>query len=661
MCGIAGYFNLQAPPEASLRLLERMIWPLRHRGPDGFGFFQDKRVGLAHARLSIIDLEGGWQPISNEDKSIWVIFNGEIFNYIELREQLVCQGHRFATDSDTEVLVHLYEEKGADFVNELNGQFAVALYDTRKQSLLLTRDRMGIRPLFYCLHRGRCYFGSEIKAIFSADPAIPRHISPHVLQDIFTFWSPVGADTIFSGVSQIQPGHSLMMNRQGVGDQHRYWNIDYHAPASGASEGELADELRALLIDSVRLQLRADVPVGAYLSGGLDSSTITSLIRHYTTNPLKTFSVVFEDKVYDERDEQAKVIEYLKTDHDQVVCSYADIAEAFPSVIYHTETPVLRTAPTPLYLLSDLVRQHKYKVVLTGEGADEILGGYDIFKEAKVRAFISSQPDSMCRSMLLKRLYPYLALSPTRSASYAKQFFATDVKPEAEMFYGHQPRWKNGQFLDRFLSDEFKAQAYSPLQKVEESFREQLEGTTYFTRAQYVESKLLLANYLLSSQGDRVSMAHSVEGRVPFLDHRVVEFAAKIPVHFKMRGLNEKYLLKKAMRGLLPPEIIDRKKQPYMAPDILSFFGSATPQYVEHFLSETSLRNTGIFKTSMTLNLVAKCRNKARQGFRENMALVGILSTQLLYDIMVENFQIETPPDLPNRRSVFLRCPSETV
>lgn len=653
MCGITGYFNVQAPPEGSLRRLEQMIWSLRHRGPDGFGFFQDALIGFAHARLSIIDLEGGWQPICNEDRTVWVIFNGEIFNYIELREQLVGRGHQFATNSDTEVLVHLYEERGANFVRELNGQFAIALYDTRNRSILLARDRLGIRPLFYCQHQGRCYFGSEMKAIFSADPSLPRSINPQVLQDIFTLWSPVGADTIFTGVSQLQPGHILEVNQQGVGVQQQYWNIDYHAPVFKASEDELAEELRALLIDSVRLQLRADVPVGAYLSGGLDSSVITSLIRHYTTNPLRTFSVAFEDAVYDERPEQAKVIEYLQTEHDQVVCSYADIAEAFPQVIYHAETPIIRTAPAPLFLLSALVRKHDYKVVLTGEGSDEILGGYDLFKEAKVRAFISTQPDSACRAMLLKRLYPYLALSPTRSASYARQFFATDIHPDSDVFYAHQPRWKNGQFLNRFLSDETKASPYSPVEKAAKSLAWEMEGQGFFTRAQYVESKLLLANYLLCSQGDRMGMAHSVEGRFPFLDHRVVEFAARIPIHLKMKGLNEKYLLKKAMRGLLPEAIVQRTKQPYMAPDILSFFGASTPDYVDHFLSESALRSTGMFRTEMVLNLVAKCRKQARQGFRENMALVGILSTQLLHDAMVENFRVERPDVLPNKRKIY--------
>lgn len=652
MCGIGGYFNIQAQPEESYSCLERMIWSLRHRGPDGFGFFQDRLVGFSHARLSIIDISGGWQPICNEDCSIIVIFNGEIFNYLELRDQLIKKGHAFKTNSDTEVLVHLYEDKGIDFVNELNGQFAIALYDSKKQSILLARDRLGIRPLFYCQHHGRCYFASEIKAVFAADPAIPRSFDTQILQDIFTLWSPVGADTMFHGVNQLKPGHVLEINRHGVGIQKQYWDIDYHVQKSNASEYELAEELKALLVDAVRLQLRADVPVGAYLSGGLDSSAITTLIRHYTTNQLRTFSVAFDDAVYDERQQQAKVIDYLQTEHDQVVCRYTDIAEAFPRVIYHTETPIIRTAPSPLFILSALVREHGYKVVLTGEGSDEILGGYDLFKEAKVRAFINAQPESPCRAMLLKRLYPYLALSPTRSASYAKQFFATNVQPESDLLYAHRPRWKNGQFLNRFLAQEATMVAYDPVEKVQQSLADQLEGLDYFTRAQYVESKLLLPNYLLCSQGDRMAMAHSVEGRFPFLDHRIVEFAARIPVHLKMRGLNEKYLLKKAMRDLLPKTIVQRKKQPYMAPDIQSFFGSTTPEYVDHFLSESELRNTGLFKSDMVLNLVAKCKNKGSQGFRENMALVGILSTQLLHDMMVKNFDPKCPPTLPNIRRI---------
>jgi len=419
MCGVAGYFQISRQQNQGRHTLERMIYPVQHRGPDGFGFFTGKNAGLAHARLSIVDLQGGWQPITNEDKTLWIVFNGEIFNYPELREELLKRGHTFTTHSDTEVILHLYEEKGSQCLADLNGQFAIAIYDNQKQSLFMARDRMGIRPLFYTFHNGTFYFASEIKSLFNADADIPREIAPQVLSEIFTFWSPAGEETIFAGVKQLLPGHFMEITGSGIQKPQCYWSIPFCPDDPGfRTEQSYAEELRELLIDSVRLRLRADVPVGAYLSGGLDSSAITSLVKHYTDNPLKTFSVSFNDKIYDETSEQQEMVDYLETDHYQVTCSYGDIAASFPDVIWHAETPILRTAPTPLYLLSKLVRRNHYKVVLTGEGADEILGGYDIFKEAKVRAFIRSQPDSEIRPQLLKRLYPYLALSPTKSAEY---------------------------------------------------------------------------------------------------------------------------------------------------------------------------------------------------------------------------------------------------
>lgn len=653
MCGIAGYFNFHHPPEEDLRILEQMVWSLRHRGPDGFGFFQDKRIGLAHARLSIIDLEGGWQPIHNEDKSLWIIFNGEIFNYPELRRQLISRGHCFTTNSDTEVIIHLYEEKGADCVHELNGQFAFAIYNQLDGSLFLARDRMGIRPLFYTTHGGRFFFGSEVKSIFSADPAIPREINREVIKEIFTFWSPAGAETVFTDIRQLNPGCWLKIDRQGLVHEKQYWEIPFvEAEPAVSSEPELAEQLREILVDAVRLRLRADVPVGAYLSGGLDSSTITSLISNYTNNDLKTFSVTFSDKVYNEEQEQQEMANYLHTDHHAIQCSYQSIADAFPDVIWHTETPVLRTAPTPLFLLSSLVRQNNYKVVLTGEGADEILGGYDIFKEAKVRAFIGSCPSSSCRPFLLKRLYPYMALSPAKSSEFARKFFDTDA-PLDDVFYGHRPRWKTTRGTHVFLHEDLVATGNKAMQKLEQEWAQRLQNLDYFTRTQYLESRMLLGNYLLSSQGDRMAMAHSVEGRYPFLDHRVVEFACTIPPRLRMKVLNEKYILKKSMENLLPSAIVQRSKQPYMAPDILSFFGDNTPDYLAYYLSEQKLRQSGLFKVEAVSKLVAKCNRKSRQGFRENMAFVGILSTQIVYDKFIAGFNVDVPAKLPNTQIII--------
>ena len=651
MCGIAGYYNISDRQQNDRRTLERMIYPVKHRGPDGFGFFTEKRAGLAHARLSIIDLEGGWQPITNEDQTLWIIFNGEIFNYPELREELLARGHTFTTHSDTEVILHLYEEKGTGCLTELNGQFAIAIYDSKKQSLFLARDRMGIRPLFYTSHNGSFYFASEIKSLFNAHSVIPRQIDPRILTEIFTFWSPAGEDTIFTGVKQLLPGYFMEVTASGVHEPQPYWSIPFCPDEPGMrSEQDYAEELRELLIDSVRLRLRADVPVGAYLSGGLDSSAITSMVKHYTDNPLKTFSVTFADKVYDEAKEQNEMVDYLGTDHHRVTCSYKDIAAVFPEVIWHTETPILRTAPTPLYLLSKLVRQNQYKVVLTGEGADEILGGYDIFKEAKVRAFIHAQPDSEFRPQLLKRLYPYLALSPTKSAVYARKFFGTDADV-SDLFYGHRPRWKTASGTHVFLTDQVLAQNTDPVKGLD-YMQDDLQGVDFFNRAQHVECKVLMANYLLCSQGDRMAMANSVEGRFPFLDHRVVEFAGRIPTRYKMKALNEKNILKQAMADILPTGIVKRKKQPYMAPDILSFFGESEPDYLEYYLSDDLLTEAGMFKPRAVAKLLGKCRKKSRQGFKENMAFVGILSSQIVYDKMIKNFKIDTPDCLENVKVV---------
>ncbi len=624
-----------------------MIVQLKHRGPDGYGFYRGANVGLAHARLSIIDLSAGWQPLSNEDKSLWIIFNGEIFNYPELREELLQRGHTFATNSDTEVIIHLYEEKKWACLKDLNGQFALAIYDTRRNELFLARDRMGIRPLFYTLHDGNFYFASEIKALFNGDSGIPREFQPRAINDIFTYWTPTLQDTVFHNIHQLPAGYWMQVDCNGAHGPRQYWEMPcYPDDNDSVTEQDYAEGLRELLIDAVRLRLRADVPVGAYLSGGLDSSAITSLIKNYTSNPLKTFSVSFADKVYDEKRQQEEMVRYLGTNHHEVVCSYEDIAAVFPLIIQHTEVPILRTAPSPLYLLSRLVRHNSYKVVLTGEGADEILGGYDIFKEAKIRAFINKYPHSANRSLLLKRLYPYLALSPTKSAEYARNFFDTAADPN-DLFYAHGPRWKTTGRTHIFLTDDIRQYAATAEEGLH-SLTKTMRGMGFFQRAQFVESKLLLGNYLLSSQGDRMAMANSIEGRYPFLDHRVVEYAGRIPARLKMKVLNEKNILKKAVQDILPPDIVRRKKQPYMAPDILSFFGSREPDYLDYYLSPALLQEAGIFKPEAVAPLLAKCRKKSRQGFMENMAFIGMLSTQIIYDKFIRNFASEKPGRLPN-------------
>ncbi len=640
MCGITGIVNLNQgiPPERAE--LKGMIEAVHHRGPDGYGFYHDQQVGLAHARLSIIDLAGGDQPIHNEDGTVQVVFNGEIFNYLELRQSLEPLGHRFYTQSDTEVIVHLYEQHGLDFVQHLNGQFAIALWDIAKRRLVLARDRAGIRPLFYTRQNGRLYFASEVKSLF-AHPSIPRGIDLRALQEIFTFWTTLPPDTLFEGVEMLAPG-CLMVIEGGKTSLRRYW--DWQFPVESIDREKSADawaeELRQLMIDSVKFQLRADVPVGAYLSGGLDSSVITSLIKNYTDTPLRTFSIGFEDDEFDESHYQKELVDYLGTHHTHVLCKRSDIGNAFPKVIWHTESALVRTAPTPLMLLSTAVRDAGYKVVLTGEGADEVFGGYDIFKEAKVRRFWSRQPDSTWRPQILQRLYPYLKHSPTGSGAFSQHFFQQGMDKLDKAYFAHLPRWSTTQRVINFFSPETRAAVADPVSfpEIEKILPDGIDRWQPLNRDQYIEAKTLLAGYLLSSQGDRVAMANSIEARFPFLDHRVMEFATTMPNRYKIMGLNEKYMLKRAMQGLIPDSIRQRSKQPYRAPDSGSFFVDGKPlDYVADLMSEDRIRRVGIFDSKATSMLVNKCARGRAVGFADNMAFVGILSTMLIDTLFISD------------------------
>ena len=639
MCGIAGILtNSSGKPPERAELLT-MIARLHHRGPDGTGVLVDGAIGLAHARLSIIDLVGGDQPIHNEDRTVQIVFNGEIFNYVELRHELIEQGHQFYTQSDTEVIVHLYEEYGERLVDHLNGQFAIALWDTRKQALLLARDRTGIRPLFYTEAAGRFIFASEIKALFAL-PEVRRCIDAQALAETCTFWSPLAPRTAFEGVLSLPPGHVLVV-ANGVRRIQRYWDWTFPDDQSGESrnqnrsEADFAAELRELLVDAVKLQLRADVPVGAYLSGGLDSSIITSIIRNFSDTPLRTFSLTFEDAEFDESAYQKELVDYLGTEHTSIRCTRADIAAAFPRTILHTESTIVRTAPAPLMLLSGHVREAGYKVVLTGEGADEVFGGYDLFKEAKIRRFWARSPDSTSRPRLLERLYPYLRNSPAAGGAFTQAFFRDGMEHVDQPYFAHIPRWTTTRRIHQFFSREVHDAIgdWDPYPAIMATLPSGMHRWKPMARDQYVDAHTLMTGYLLCSQGDRVAMANSIEGRFPFLDHRLIEFANQLPPQLKLRGLTEKYLLKKSMKGLLPETVRTRTKQPYRAPDSQSFFNAGAPvDYVAELFSASKISSAGYFDASATAKLFEKCRAGRAIGFADNMAFVAILSTMLLHE-----------------------------
>jgi len=641
MCGIAGIFNLDGATVAS-ESLKGMIRMLAHRGPDDTGFHMQNGVGLAHARLSIIDLAGGQQPMCNEDSSLWITFNGEIFNYLELREELRSKGHRFATRSDTEVILHLYEDKGQDCVQYLNGQWAFAIWDNKRRQLFLSRDRLGVRPLFHTQVNKTFLFGSEIKAIF-AHPGVPREIDVHGLDELFTYWCTIPPTTFFRSIHELPPGHSMTVDASGIAIR-QYWNHQFEttpAVVAPSQEQAYADELLDLLVNATQIRLRSDVPVGAYLSGGLDSTVTTALVKKFTNARLRTFSVSFEDAEFDESSFQAEAVRFLDTEHQEIRCSKNQIGEVFPDVIWHTEKPVLRTAPAPLYLLSRLVRNSGYKVVVTGEGSDEVLGGYDIFKENKIRRFWESQPNSRMRPALLRRLYPYLQNIQNQPDTYRKAFFHINVDANLQPFFSHIPRWQLTAKLKTFFSDAVRAEigednGYS---KVRSELPQRYASWDSFCQAQFLETKYLLPGYILSSQGDRMAMANSVEGRFPFLDHRVVEFASRLPVSLKMKVLNEKYLLKRCAAGLIPSSVAKRPKQPYRAPEACSFLQPAARKYMEELLSPEQIRQDGIFDATAVAMLQDKFRKGAAIGIKDNMGLVGIVSTQLLMHQFINHFE----------------------
>ena len=657
MCGIAGKYSFSSSKKISSHLIKNMIGIMDYRGPDESGIYVDDYIGLGHARLSIIDLAGGVQPIHNENKTLWIVYNGEIFNYPELKKKLEKRGHQFYTTSDTEVLLHLYEEKGIECLNELNGQFAFAVWDTKKKELFLARDRVGIRPLFYTKQNDVFVFASEIKAIF-ANQEIPREIDTSALDEIFTFWTTLPGRTVFKDILELPPGHYLKIANNQI-QINKYWDIPFCPPGEQLnwSVDQYTERIQELLTDAIRIRLRADVPVGCYLSGGLDSSGVTSLVVKKFNNKVRSFGIRFEEKVFDEGEHQNLMTSFLQTDHTEIVATNQLIGASLPQVLWHCEKPLLRTGPVPLYLLSNTVHQNNYKVVLTGEGADEVFGGYNIFREAKVRNFWARQPQSKFRGMLIGKLYPYIFNNP-RIWKMQQAFFASGLDRHEDPFFSHIIRWQNTSKIKTFFAEDFqstkKLDSYnSALSTI---LPDSFSRLDYLAKAQFIEMSLFLSNYLLSSQGDRVAMANSVEIRLPYLDYRIIDFMGRVPSNLKIKGLNEKYLLKKSFQGILPDTITNRSKHPYRAPIGQSFFDGGMADQTLDLLSKDALSRTGLFNAEKVSRLVNKFLKGSEASEVDNMAIMGILSTQFIYDQFIVNFPFRqtndsTPDLIIDRRS----------
>ncbi len=645
MCGVVGYVG-DPGPEHGFALLTGMSGALRHRGPDDDGVTVLDGAGLGHTRLSIVDLAGGAQPMGSEDGQVVVSFNGEVFNYVELRRELEDRGRRFRTTSDTEVLLQLYEEFGPDCVQRLNGDFAFAIWDARHRRMMLARDRVGVRPLFLTRHRGLVLFASEIKALLTV-PGVEAEIDPVALDQTFTLWAPIPPRTAFKGIEELPPAHMLICEEGGA-RLRSYWDLAF--PEHGEvppprPEADIRADVRVLLEDATAIRMRSDVPVGAYLSGGLDSAAVAALAARRAPAGLDTFSVTFDSPEHDESAFQAVMADSLGTRHRAVACEGGAIADAFPAVVAHAERPILRTAPAPLFLLSRLVRESGLKVVLTGEGADEVFAGYDLFKEAKLRRFCARQPASRRRPQLLRRLYPYLPGLQQQTPESLAAFFGSGQDRLDDPLHSHRPRLRGTAAAKMFFGADLRASlaGYDAAEEMVARLPEAFRSWHPLHQAQYLETRFLLPGYILSSQGDRMAMAHGVEGRFPFLDHRLIERAAAIPPEMKLRGLREKHILREAVRDCVPAVILERPKQPYRAPDSAAFFAPGAPDTVGALMEPDAVRRTGLFNPAAVARLTDKCRGGKSGGFRDNAAFVGILSTQLWHRAFIERRASEAP------------------
>jgi asparagine synthase (glutamine-hydrolysing) len=637
MCGIVGVYGRNDAASPRERLLS-MAGELRHRGPDGTGLYLDGGLGMAASRLAIVDLARGDQPLADSEGRYWVVQNGEIYNYVELRDELEALGRRCATTCDTEVLANAYAEWGADCLHRLNGDFAFAVWDARTRELFLARDRFGVRPLFVAELDGDFWFASEVKALLR-HPTARRELDRAALAEFFVTWANPSGRSSFEGIRELPPGCSIRVGPEGAEPPRRWWDLDFSADAE-ADEEDLLGELRELLDDSVRLRMRADVPVAVYISGGLDSSVVAALGRSYARRGLTLFGVGFEDGRYDESEHQRAAATALDAELLQAKVGPTAIADLLPTVVRFAERPTLRTAPAPLLELASVVHGNGTKVVLTGEGADELFAGYDIFREDKVRRFCARDPASRMRPLLYARLNEYLGDDVRRLVPFLARFYGRGLLDTDDPLYSHRIRFENGKRLIRMLGAELgdgQASADSALAGILDRLPPSFGDLAPLDRAQYVEVATFLEGYLLHTQADRMLMRHSVEGRFPYLDHRVAELAARLPARLRLVGLREKVGLRKATADLVPKQIRERKKWPYRAPIAGPLLSTANGRKLFELLEPAHVDSVGIFDSAAVASLTAKVQGQepAKVSEVDEMALLAALSTMLLHESFI--------------------------
>jgi asparagine synthase (glutamine-hydrolysing) len=638
MCGIAGIVAVDRLDSDTLARVVRMRDIITHRGPDEAGLHVDGAAALAHRRLSIVDLSTGQQPLSNEDGSIWVIFNGEIYNHADVRADLQAHGHTYRTKSDTETIVHAYEEWGDDCVHRFRGMFAFAIWDAPKKRLLLVRDRLGIKPLYWARSGDTLLFGSEMKAILASDlvEARPNYA---VLPEVLSTRSTSGSDTLFKGIYKLLPGHQLVFERGEV-KTRQYWDVpERDGSASVPGARDVVARFRELLEESVRLRLMSDVPLGMFLSGGIDSSAIAALMAQMIDRPLQTFSVAFKDRAFNELEYAREAARAINAEAHEIVIDDRDFFGALPRLVWHEDEPIAHPSSVPLYFVSKLARQH-VTVVLTGEGSDELLAGYGKYPRAAINwragAIYERLIPQAIRDGVAHGVLPRL---PRRLARYAnRSFLAMDRSPES-MFFDNFASIRLAD-QQRLLTPRFGAAATREAAYASSLgyFNAPNGASTFLDRLLYADIKTYLVELLMKQ--DQMSMATSIESRVPFLDHKLVEYAATLPDAWKLQGWTTKRVLREAMKGLLPESILNRPKMGFPVP-FADWTRGAWNGVVRDVLLDRRSRERGIIDpTAVDRLLVDHAAGRTVGGDR----LWTLLNLELWHRTFIDKEGVQTLP-----------------
>jgi len=632
MCGIAGILEFARDTRAEPAALRAMCQIIAHRGPDDDGFYTDGPLGIGMRRLSIVDVAGGHQPISNEDGSITIVFNGEIYNHLSLREQLIARGHSYRTHSDTETVVHLYEEYGRDCVQHLRGMFAFAIWDRNKKALFIARDRLGIKPLYYQLTSERLLFGSEIKVLL-AHGSIGPEFDRAALPEFLAFGYLSGEDTFYLGIRKLLPGHTMEIGLDGKPQIRQYWDLDASTPHTSRGESYYVRSYRELLEGAVSSHLMSDVPLGVFLSGGLDSSAVAALMTKIRREPVETFSVGYREQTYSELPFAQIVADHIKSQHREVLVSEQDFFNALPHLIWHEDEPIVWPSSVSLYFVAKLARE-SVTVVLTGEGSDETLAGYTRYAFTLKNAALDRAYRSVVPGSLRRGLRNTVAKSPLLGATTRRKlehtFLAKDGASWASFYFDNffsafDEAEQTGLLTSDFANEFAPATAYkSVLQYWEHSSGEMLQ------RLLYTDIKTYLVELLMKQ--DNMSMAASIESRVPFLDHVLVEFATRIPREVQIKGLSGKTILKKAVEDVLPHEIIYRPKLGFPTPWSGWLAGPRLETIREMLLEPRSL-DRGYFRREA----IERLFNEHRAKHRDNSDRIWrLLNLELWHRVCLE-------------------------